>query len=81
MATKGDVEMVDATAAVKDPNDYAHLLQTNHSDAFAFSEPEKLALELCDQLRELELQQSLLQAQQSGTSVTKDYTLKTDSML
>jgi hypothetical protein len=66
MATKDDVEMVDATTKVQDSNDYADLLQTNHSDAFAFSESERLALELYDQLRELELQQSLLQAQQSG---------------
>ncbi|KAH4939473.1 hypothetical protein HBI23_058480 [Parastagonospora nodorum] len=66
MATKGDVEMVDATAKLQDPNDYADLLQTNHSDAFAFSETEKLALQLYDQLKELELELSLLQAQQSA---------------
>lgn len=66
MATKGDVAMIDATAKLQDPNDYADLLQTNHSDAFAFSESEKLALQLYDQLKELELEQSLLQAQQSG---------------
>jgi hypothetical protein len=68
MAAKGDVDMVDATTTSPDTNDYADLLQTNHSDAFAFSEAEKLALHLYDQLKELELQQSLLQAQQSGTS-------------
>ncbi|KAF1842407.1 uncharacterized protein K460DRAFT_389065 [Cucurbitaria berberidis CBS 394.84] len=67
MATKGDVEMADVAAKVQDPHDYADLLQTNYSDAFAFSESEELALELYDQLRELELQQSLLQAQQSAT--------------
>ena len=67
MATRGDVEMVDATAKVQNPTDYADLLQTNHCDAFAFSESEKLALDLFDQLQEVELQQSLLQAQQSGT--------------
>ncbi|KAH3917945.1 hypothetical protein HBI56_178310 [Parastagonospora nodorum] len=66
MATKGDVEMVDTTAKLQDPNDYADLLQTNHSDAFAFSETEKLALQLYDQLKELELELSLLQAQQSA---------------
>jgi hypothetical protein len=66
MATKGDVEMVDATAKLQDPNDHADLLQTNHSDAFAFSETEKLALQLYDQLKELELELSLLHAQQSG---------------
>ncbi|KAH4967861.1 hypothetical protein HBI78_075010 [Parastagonospora nodorum] len=66
MATKGDVEMVDTTAKLQDPKDYADLLQTNHSDAFAFSETEKLALQLYDQLKELELELSLLQAQQSA---------------
>ncbi|CAO2647821.1 Nn.00g087430.m01.CDS01 [Neocucurbitaria sp. VM-36] len=65
MATKADTEMADATDRVQDPQDYTDLLQTNHSDAFAFSESEKLALDLYDQLRELELQRSLLQAQQS----------------
>ncbi|KAF2872060.1 centromere protein H (CENP-H)-domain-containing protein [Massariosphaeria phaeospora] len=45
------------------PTDYSDLLQTNHSDAFAFSETEKRALELYDQLRELEMQRSLLEAQ------------------
>lgn len=68
MASKEDAEMADATVKVQDPSDYADLLQTNHSDAFAFSESEMVALELYDQLRELELQLSLLQAQQSGTS-------------
>jgi hypothetical protein len=66
MATKEDVEMVDSTARVQHPNDYGDLLQTNHSDAFAFSDTEKLALQLYDQLKELELQQSLIQSQQSG---------------
>lgn len=67
MAAQGDVEMKDATAKVQDVNDYADLLQTTHSDAFAFSDTERLALQLHDQLKELELQQSLLQAQQPGT--------------
>lgn len=58
--------MADATAKVQDPDDLVDLLQTNHSDAFAFSETEKRALHLYDQLHELELQQSLLQAQQLG---------------
>ncbi|KAH6872948.1 centromere protein H (CENP-H)-domain-containing protein [Alternaria rosae] len=65
MAAKGDVDMTDATTKTQDPNDYVDLLQTNHSGAFAFSDTEKLALQLYDQLKELELQQSLLQAQQS----------------
>jgi hypothetical protein len=63
-----DDEMVDSNAKVQDPNDYADLLQTNHSDAFAFSDTEKLALQLYDQLKEVELQQSLTRAQQSGMS-------------
>ena len=68
MATKVDVEMADSNAKVQNPSDYADLLQTNHSDAFAFSDTEKLALQLYDLLKELELQQSLIRAQQSGTS-------------
>ncbi|KAE8860456.1 hypothetical protein PTNB73_08066 [Pyrenophora teres f. teres] len=68
MANK-DVDMVDAAVrAAPDSNGYAQLLQTNHSDAFAFSETEELALQLYDQLRELELQQSLIRAQQAGMS-------------
>ena len=59
--------MTDVASRTQDASDYADLLQTNHSDAFAFSEAEKLALQLYDQLKELELQQSLLQAQQAGT--------------
>jgi hypothetical protein len=66
MAAKDDVEMVDANVKLQDPNNYTDLLQTDHSDAFAFSESEKLVLQLYDQLKELELEQSLLQAQQSG---------------
>jgi hypothetical protein len=62
-----DTIMVDAASAPKNPNDYSDLLQTSHSDAFAFSETEKLALQLYDQLRELELQRSLLEAQNEGT--------------
>ncbi|EAT84652.2 hypothetical protein SNOG_08376 [Parastagonospora nodorum SN15] len=75
MATKGDVEMVDTTAKLQDPNDYADLLQTNHSDAFAFSETEKLALQLYDQLKELELELSLLQAQQSDDELQAQLTM------
>jgi hypothetical protein len=68
MATREDVDMVDATVKVKDTTDYADLLQTNHSDAFAFSQNEQLALELYDKLIEMELEQSLLVAQHSGTN-------------
>jgi hypothetical protein len=66
MAAKGDVDMADAIPKAQGPNDVADLLQTNHNDAFAFSHTEALALELYDQLQELELQRSLLEAQQSG---------------
>ncbi|KAF2657973.1 hypothetical protein K491DRAFT_676768 [Lophiostoma macrostomum CBS 122681] len=51
------------TDGAPDPSDYSDLLQTHHSDAFAFSALEQLALDLHDQLRELELQRSLLAAQ------------------
>lgn len=72
MATRGDVDMVDVGAKTQgaktqDAHDDADLLQTTHSDAFALSDTEMLALQLYDQLKELELQQSLLQAQQAGT--------------
>jgi hypothetical protein len=70
MTTKQDIVMADSLPEPQDPNDYSDLLQTHHSDAFAFSEAEKLALELYDQLRELELQQSLLHAQHDGTYVS-----------
>ena len=60
--------MVDAASRAPDSNGHAHLLQTNHSDAFAFSETEELALQLYDQLKELELQQSLIQAHRAGMS-------------
>lgn len=68
MANKGDTIMADAEAKSLDQGDVGDLLQTTCSDAFAFTESEKLALELYDQLRELELQQSLLQAQEAGMS-------------
>lgn len=68
MAAVNDTIMADAPGAPQNPHDFSELLQTPHSDAFAFSEEELLALELCDQLRELELQRSLLQAQNEGTS-------------
>jgi len=67
MAENNDVQMADAIIEVPESKNYTDLLQTNHSDAFAFSDTERLALELYDQLHELELQQALLQAQQSGT--------------
>jgi hypothetical protein len=71
MATKQDVEMADTAAKVHEPSEFTDLLQTKYTDAFAFSETEKLALELYDQMRELELQISLLRAQQDGTSHTR----------
>lgn len=68
MATSNDVRTGDgATAKATDANDYTDLLQTPHSDAFAFSDAEQLALQLNDQLRELELEKSLLEAHAKGT--------------
>ncbi|KAK1911761.1 hypothetical protein P3342_013066 [Pyrenophora teres f. teres] len=79
MANK-DVDMVDAAVrAAPDSNGYAQLLQTNHSDAFAFSETEELALQLYDQLRELELQQSLIRAQQAAHA--HDFTALPDDLV
>ena len=69
MATSNDVPMADsATTKAIGANDYSDLLQTAHSDAFAFSDTEQLALQLYDQLRELELEKSLLQAHAKGIS-------------
>ncbi|EUC37099.1 hypothetical protein COCCADRAFT_1879 [Bipolaris zeicola 26-R-13] len=73
MATRGDVDMVDVGAKTQDAHDDADLLQTAHSDAFALSDTELLALQLYDQLKELELQQSLVQAQQAGTLNMSDW--------
>lgn len=66
MATANDTMMMDSAPGPQNAHDYSDLLQTNHSDAFAFSDQEELVLKLYDQLRELELQQSLLQAQNEG---------------
>ncbi|KAJ4349892.1 uncharacterized protein N0V89_008511 [Didymosphaeria variabile] len=57
-----------ATTKAIGANDYSDLLQTAHSDAFAFSDTEQLALQLYDQLRELELEKSLLQAHAKDVS-------------
>ncbi|KAJ4350738.1 hypothetical protein N0V95_004469 [Ascochyta clinopodiicola] len=72
MVREGDAAMVDAAGASLVTVDVDHLLQTNHSDAFAFTASEELALELYDQLQELELQQSLLRAQETGASYYDD---------
>lgn len=68
MADTADSVMPDANAKSLDLSDVGDLLQTYHSDALVFTETENLALELYDQLQELELQQSLLRAQETGTS-------------
>ncbi|KAL1610278.1 hypothetical protein SLS60_001944 [Paraconiothyrium brasiliense] len=60
-------------------NDYSDLLQTPHADAFTFSDTEQLALQLYDQLRELELEKSLLHAHAkdvSGVSAVSDDVLQ-----
>ncbi|KAF2263709.1 hypothetical protein CC78DRAFT_581088 [Lojkania enalia] len=63
-----DTDMTSLVPQPQDPNDYSDLLQTAHSDAFAFSDQEVLVLKLYDQLRELELQQSLIEAQNTSKS-------------
>lgn len=55
--------MLAATTKAQEPGSYVDLLQTPYSDAFAFADTERRALELYDQLLELELQLALLQAQ------------------
>ncbi|KAF2007096.1 hypothetical protein P154DRAFT_517507 [Amniculicola lignicola CBS 123094] len=75
-----DTPMADAAPALQNPTDYSDLLKTNHADAFAFSAQEELALSLYDQLRDLELQQSLLEAQESASgsdvSVVSEHVLQ-----
>ena len=62
MADTGDTVILDAAVKLQAVGDISDLLRTNHSDAFTFTESEDLALDLYDQLRELELQQSLVKA-------------------
>jgi arylamine N-acetyltransferase len=68
MATMKDTTIADAAPVPRSASDFSDMLQTPHSDAFAFSETEALALELYDQLREVELQKSLIEAQRGGAS-------------
>lgn len=70
MATLNDALMADAGPKVQSSGDYSDLVQTPHSDAFAFTDLELRALELYDELRELELQHSLIQAQSTGKPLT-----------
>ena len=44
-------------------DNYSDVLKTSYSDAFAFTDQERMALDLYDQLREQELQHSLLLVQ------------------
>ncbi|KAF2644988.1 hypothetical protein P280DRAFT_504460 [Massarina eburnea CBS 473.64] len=66
MSAMNDITMADTAAGAQKPGGTSGLLQTPHSDAFAFSDLERRALELYDQLRELELQKSLIEAQESA---------------
>ena len=61
-----DTAMADAVQASSGASGYSDLLQTPHRDALVFSETEARALELYDQLRELEIQKSLIEAQNGG---------------
>jgi hypothetical protein len=67
MADAKDRAMSDVAAVMQGPHDYSDLLQTVHSDAFAFSDQEQVALDLYDELQELELQKALLEAQTGST--------------
>lgn len=68
MATITDVVMTDGAVDAKKhaASELSDLLQTPHSDAFAFSDLEERVLDLYNQLRELELQSSLIKAHESG---------------
>lgn len=47
-------------------SEFADLIQANKNDAFAFTEQERLILELYDQEQELQLESSLFEAQAQG---------------
>ena len=47
-------------------SEFADLIQANKNDAFAFTEQERLILELYDQEQELQLEGSLFEAQAQG---------------
>ena len=49
-------------------SEFADLIQANKNDAFAFTEKERLILELYDQEQELQLESSLFEAQAQGMS-------------
>jgi len=49
-------------------SEFADLIQANKNDVFAFTEQERLILELYDQEQELQLESSLFEAQAQGTS-------------
>ena len=49
-------------------SEFADLIQANKNDAFAFTEQERLILELYDQEQELQLESSLFEAQAQGMS-------------
>jgi len=49
-------------------SEFADLIQANKNDAFAFTEQERLILELYDQEQELRLESSLFEAQAQGMS-------------
>ncbi|KAF2852891.1 hypothetical protein T440DRAFT_516186 [Plenodomus tracheiphilus IPT5] len=72
--------MATTAANGQDANGYADLLQTHYTAAFAFSEAEQLALSLYDQLQELELQLSLLKAQQSAQAPPDVSALSDDAL-
>ncbi|KAF2191433.1 hypothetical protein K469DRAFT_720443 [Zopfia rhizophila CBS 207.26] len=79
MDNANDTVIMDADSKAQNPNDYSDLLQTKHSDAFAFSDQEKLILKLYDDLQELELQQSLLEAHKEAQ--TPDVSALSDDVL
>ncbi|KAF2205977.1 hypothetical protein GQ43DRAFT_384722 [Delitschia confertaspora ATCC 74209] len=58
-----DTIMTDAPSKMESNSDVSPLIQTPHSDAFAFSDQEKRILALYDQIQDLELQQSFFQTQ------------------
>jgi len=72
----GDVDMANTHEA-----DALQQLATPYSDTWAFSDAEQLALRLYDQLHQLELQRSLLEAQQQSAEHAPEVAALSDDAL
>jgi hypothetical protein len=64
-----DAKMTDAVPTSNATGDISDLLPTPYTDAFAFSDRENQILQLHDQLLDIEMQQSLFEAQRAGNVI------------